>query len=93
MTFPSLTANICLLSSFTTTNCFSLFSATGSVRNDCHHFGAMYRAQFSIHILGSYRKLKPKDAQIDWQNHIFDAAIFGAKIQTFATVAREGIKI
>ena len=28
MTFPSLTANICLLSSFTTTNCFSLFSAS-----------------------------------------------------------------
>ena len=50
-------------------------------------------AEFSIHFLGSYRKLKPKDAQIDWQNHIFDAAIFGAKIQTFATVAREGIKI
>ena len=28
MTFPSLTANICLLSSFTTTNCFSLFIAS-----------------------------------------------------------------
>ena len=57
---------------------------TGSIRNDCRHFEAMYRTQFSMHFLGSYRKLKPKDTQIDWYNHMFGAAIFGAKFQMSA---------
>ena len=42
------------------------FLLTGSTRNECNHFEAMYRAEFSIHFLSSYRKLKPKDEQIDW---------------------------
>ena len=39
---------------------------TGSTRNECNHFEAMCRAEFSIRFLSSYRKLKPKDEQIDW---------------------------
>ena len=39
---------------------------TGSTRNECNHLEAMYRAEFSMQILGSYRKSKPKDEQIDW---------------------------
>ena len=31
-----------------------------------HYFEAVYKGEFSIHFFGSYRKLKPKDAQIDW---------------------------
>ena len=31
-----------------------------------HYFEAVYRAEFSTHFVGTYRKLKPKDVQIDW---------------------------
>ena len=44
---------------------FRWLQSTGCPIWKGHYFEAVYRAEFSTHFLGSYRKLKAKDAQID----------------------------